>query len=368
MESAVDRLKSLFESLAPPRLVSWQSMFLFGLAMWVLSGVVMLADPERTLDLFLLQRFGWVFIAGGIVWRQALDPVRIWGFPVGAVAASLVLVNLIFEDEVGQWRQSGFIALPIFSGLLVAMSYFLSTSGRWRVPNRFERLKSIVALGIGLVLACWLNFYFITQDWLVQYPGLWNARIDNSNFMALVKDPRQDWGRDLVAEVDFLLYDKFHGRPWPQIERALEEYGSQPESLERDLRDSAGRSFFFKLPFRREPDWNVTLTTSGDGNPSYLINTRVTWESPLFFDDRDFTIVRSCEIARAPLPLELFNESTQTGLISCNTSPEFIFREEPELEEASTDADAETPDAPTGDTQDNTQNDTRNNTQEENGS
>jgi len=324
IQSLIERLKSFFTLLAPPRLVSWQSLFLFGLAMWALSGVVALADPERAFDLYVLRRVGWFFVAGGIVWRQALDPVKIGGFPVGAIAAASVLVNFFFEDTEGSWTQAGFIALPILTGLLVAMSYFLSTAGRWRIPNRLERLKSIVALGIGLVLACWLNFYFATQDWMVRYPRLWDAPFEHSGFMSVVNDPRQSWGQDLVAEVDRLLYVKFQGRPWPEVEKTLQQYRNQPDRLKTDLTNSSGGSPF-RISLGR--DWNVVMTASGDGDPSYRIVTRVSWDSPLFFDDRDFGVIRVCEVRRAPLPLELYNEAVQTGLISCNTSPEFIFRE-----------------------------------------
>jgi hypothetical protein len=325
MGSVVDRLKSFFTLLAPPRLVSWQSMFLFGVGLWVVYAVVGLADPENVVDRYILRRVGWFFIAGGVVWRQALDPVKVLGFPIGAWAASSAVITFFFETEVRQWTQTGFILWPLLSGLLVTLSYFLSTSGHWRVPSQLERIKAIVALAVGIVLACWLKFYFVTQDWMVKYPRLWDAQIDHSSFMATLQDPRETLGQNLVSEVDRLLYRKFNGQPWPEIEKQLQQYLSDPNRMENDLKQGSEGYSPVTIPFGS--DWDVVFSVAGTGDPSYTMTTMTTWKSPLFFDDRDFSVVRVCEVTRAPLPLELFSEATQTGLLECNTSPEFIFAE-----------------------------------------
>jgi hypothetical protein len=325
MGSVVDRLKSFFTLLAPPRLVSWQSLFLFGIGLWVVYAVVGLADPENVVDRYILRRSGWFFIAGGVVWRQALDPVKILGVPIGAIAAASAVITFFFEDEARQWTQGGFILWPLLSGLLVTLSYFLATSGHWRVPSQLERIKAIVALAVGIVLACWLKFYFVTQDWMVKYPRLWDAQIDHSSFMATLQDPRETLGQRLVTEVDQLLYRQFNGQSWPEIEKQLQQYLSDPDKMEKDLKQGSEDNPPVTIPFGS--DWDVRFTVAGTGNPSYTLTTITTWKSPLFFDDRDFSVVRVCEVARAPLPLELFNETTQTGLLECNTSPEFIFAE-----------------------------------------
>ena len=323
MGSIVDRLKSFFTLLAPPRLVSWQSMFLFGTGLWVISAVVSLADPKNVVDLYILRRAGWFFIAGGVTWRQALDPVKVLGFPIGAWAAASVVITFFFENEAGEWSQVGFILWPLLSGVLVTLSYFLATSGHWRVPSQLERIKAIVALAVGIILACWLKFYFVTQDWMVKYPRLWDAQIDHSSFMATLQDPRETLGYQLVGEVDRLLYRQFNGQTWPEIEKQLQQYIRDPKRMENELKEGSEERPPVTLPLGS--DWTVDFAVSGTGDPSYMLKTTTTWKSPLPFDDRDFSVVRVCEVTRAPLPLELFNEATQTGLLECNTSPKFIF-------------------------------------------
>jgi hypothetical protein len=343
MGSVVDRLKSFFTLLAPPRLVSWQSMFLFGVGLWVVFAVVGLADPENVVDRYILRRVGWFFIAGGVVWRQTLDPVKVLGFPIGALAAASAVITFFFEDEAQQWTQSGFILWPLLSGLLVTLSYFLSTAGHWRVPSQLERIKAIVALTVGIVFACWLKFYFVTQDWMAKYPRLWDAQIDHSSYMATLQDPRETVGRGLVGEVDRLLYRQFNGQPWPEIEKQLQQYLADPDKMENELKQGTGDRPPVTLPLGSE--WDVQFAVTGTGEPSYTMTTTTTWESPLFFDDRDFSVVRVCEVTRAPLPLELYNEATQTGLLECNTSPEFIFAER-KVKEAGAEQPADKPVTP----------------------
>jgi hypothetical protein len=332
LESIVDRLKSFFSLLAPPRLVSWQSMFLFGASLWIVSAVVNLADPKNVVELYILRRTGWFFIAGGVVWRQALDPVKFLGVPIGALAAASVVITFFFENEAQEWTQLGFILWPLLSGVLVTLSYFLATSGHWRIPSQLERIKAIVALAVGIILACWLKFYFVSQDWMVKYPRLWDAKIDHSSFMATLQDPRETLGEQLVGEVDKLLYRQFNGQAWPEIEKQLQQYLRDPNRMENELKEGSDERPPVTLPFGS--DWDVSFAVAGTGDPSYMLMTTTTWKSPLPFDDRDFSVIRVCEVTRAPLPLELFNEATQTGLLECNTSPEFIFADRQEMPEA----------------------------------
>jgi len=318
-----EALQGLMMQLVPPRLVSWQTSFLFGLGILLVSYVVLLTSPENVFDRELLRSLGWFFVSTGVVWRQAIEPMQLWGLPIGAVAAATVVTNFFFENANQEWTRPAFIAWPIITGGLVSLSYFLDNQGHWQFPGQLERLQSLLAGAIGIVIAFWMQCFFITQDWIQEYPNLWNADISRSSFMAAVTDPRQTLGEKLVQSVDAQLYEQFNRQKWSDVEKQLQIYRNNPNAMETQLKVGNNGQSLVELPFGT--DWKVSVTSSGTGDPSYLLNTQITWDSPLFFDDSQFQVIRVCEVSKAPLPLELFSEQKQTSYISCNTTPEFIF-------------------------------------------
>ncbi len=290
----------LQKNVRPPSAFSWQTVILLSVFSYYMA-VLATGFVEN-----LLVNFGWIFLIWGVFWgTTSANQLRIGysekerkdGFPLSPWITGALVSIYIFGGDTGEVRREALIYWPVISAAIAALPDFWGEGFSFKKPPLQKRQNLIVLFGTQILLSCWFQFYFVIQDWVVQYPSLLADDFHKSAFVVkrAAATPVTPRGALLLDSMEPKLRDQLNARPWSEVERLL-----LPEQRQKLLNTLAKQTKQQMSSLEEDSLWQVTsdVSTSGSG---YNLELRANWKGPRS-GLQEKSMTKPCQITQAYPP------------------------------------------------------------------
>ncbi|WP_442946569.1 septal junction protein FraD [Nostoc sp. 'Peltigera malacea cyanobiont' DB3992] len=260
--------------LIPPKAYSWQTFIYMSVFSWIVSYFATGYIKD------VIAFFGWLFLIAGTAWYTTEDPLRVPGtfMPVGAVITGFLVSVFAFGDQRDVITPRTIVFWPTISALITAIPEFIEgndTDAKARIPKPQDRQRIIILVASSMLLSCWIQFHFVTDNWLRQYPSLQADTFKHSTFIvrteAAVKIPQN--GAVILEKLQPIVVEQIAERPWSEVEKWLLDAKQRVGNLGREIIKKNLSKYEEKELWRVEP--RVTNTKSG-----YILDLLSIWIGP----------------------------------------------------------------------------------------
>lgn len=282
--------------LIPPKAYSWQTFIYLSIFSWIMS----YCATGYIRDIIAL--FGWLFLIAGTAWYTTDDPLRVPGtfMPIGAVITGFLVSVFAFGNQQDVITPRTIVLWPTISALITAIPEFIEGNdidSKTRIPKPDDRPKIIVLVASCMIISCWLQFYFVMDNWLKQYPTLLSEDFARSSFVFTRIEPQKipTNGVIILDRLQPLVEEQIADKPWSEVERWLIEANVNVGRLGMQVLDNNLSQYEEKELWRVEP--RVFNIKSG-----YRLDLLSIWTGPTA-NPRGFFLRKSClidPIAAAP--------------------------------------------------------------------
>ncbi len=275
--------------LIPPRAYSWQTFIYLSLFSWVVSYFAIGYIKD------IIAFFGWLFLIAGTAWYTTEDPLRVPGtfMPVGAVITGFLVSVFAFGNQNDMITPRTIIFWPTMSALITAIPEFIEgndTDAKARIPKPEDRQRIIILVASSMLLSCWIQFYFVVDNWFQQYPSLQADTFKNSTIVVRteerVKVPQN--GVVILEELQPIVVKQIAATSWSEVEKWLLEARQRVGTLGREVIQKNLGKYEEKELWRVEP--RVSNTKSG-----YILDLLSIWTGPSS-NPRGYYLKKSCRI------------------------------------------------------------------------
>ncbi|MBD2387070.1 septal junction protein FraD [Cylindrospermum sp. FACHB-282] len=311
-----DIFSGIQKLLMPPKPFSWQTLIYLSVFSWILSYFA----TDYVKDIIAL--CGWLFLMAGTAWYTTDDPLRVPGtfMPVGAVITGFLVSVFAFGHQENIITSRTIVLWPTISALITAIPDFFEGTGtesKAQIPKLPDRQKIIILVASCMLISCWIQFYFVMDNWLKEYPTLLADKFQSRTFVTRidnqVKIPPN--GVVLLNKLQPLVEEQIVARPWSEVERWLLDANQQVGNLGNRVIEKNLVKFGEKQLWRVEP--RVVNIKSG-----YQLDILSIWTGPSF-NQRGFYLKKSCRIT----PVSASNKPDNKGAVAeivCDRLNKFI--------------------------------------------
>ncbi|MEA5517156.1 septal junction protein FraD [Nodularia sp. UHCC 0506] len=325
--------------LIPPKAYSWQTFIYLSVFSWTLS----LLAVGYVKDLIAFS--GWLFLIAGTAWYTTDDPLRVPGtfMPVGAVITGFLVSVFAFGNQEDVITPRTIILWPTISAIITAIPDFIEgtdTKTTAKLPKPEVREKIIVLVASCMLISCWIQFYFLMDNWLTQYPSLLTDNFERSTFVVRIVDPEietetpaelQKIPENGVAILDALqiqVEQTLNKTPWSQVERWLIDATQEVQKLgDQIIEEKLGQYEERKL-------WGVESRVTNIKS-GYKLDLLSIWNGPSS-NPKGYYLQKSCRIepiavaeGSSRVPLNEVEQRNTVAEIECDRLSKFIAGELP---------------------------------------
>ncbi|WGV24569.1 septal junction protein FraD [Halotia branconii] len=322
VQDVYDRIRKI---LVPPKAYSWQTLIYLSVYSWILSFFAIGYIQN------IIAFFGWLFLIAGTAWYTTDDPLRVPGtfMPVGAVITGFLVSVFAFGNQDNGITSRTIVLWPTISALITAIPEFFEGSGtdsKAQIPKPEVRQRITVLVASSMVLSCWIQFYFVMDTWLKEYPSLLADDFQRSTFVVRMDKAEKipENGVLILDRLQPIVEAELAGKPWSQVERWLLDAKTQVGNLGNQVINKTLAEYEEKELWRIEP--RVVNTKSG----GYILDLLSIWEGPSS-NSKGYYLKKSCRIE--PVAGSINNPSTTVNLsdnksavaeIECDRLSKFI--------------------------------------------
>ncbi|MBW4566383.1 MAG: septal junction protein FraD [Mojavia pulchra JT2-VF2] len=302
--------------LVPDKAYSWQTLIYLSLFSWALSSFA--TNPIRDTIGF----FGWLFLIAGTAWYTTDDPLRVPGtfMPVGAVITGFLVSVFAFGQNEDGISSGTIVYWPTISALITAIPEFFEGSGtdaKAQIPKPQDRQKVIVLIASSMLLSCWLQFYFVVNNWLEGYPSLQSEKFNRSVFVIRTEPPARvsPNGAVILSKLQPLVEEQISKQPWSQVEKWLQNANINLRNLsQRLLQDQ-------RLKINEEKELWLIEPRVSNPNPAkkdeYILDILSIWTGPTS-NPNGYYLKKSCQIRPIAESTSNFttNQSEETNVVA----------------------------------------------------
>ena len=230
-------IKGLFAGvqkfLTPAKAYSWQTFIYLSVFSWGISYFAVGYVKD------IIAFCGWLFLLAGTAWYTTDDPLRFPGtfMPVGAIITGFLVSVFAFGHQENILTAKTIVIWPTISAIVTAIpNFFEGTGGRSakaKLPKLQDRQKIIILLSWCMLISCWLQFYFVIDKWLKDYPSLRADNFQKSAFVIRLEPPaKKPKNGDLILnKLQPLVNQQIANKPWSEVEKWLLEADQQLGNL-----------------------------------------------------------------------------------------------------------------------------------------
>lgn len=275
--------------IKPPKWDSWQTLIWISLFSWIVS---LLASPA-------LQSFiascGWLFLIPGVHWAMHTSGLRkiltIGQIFLGPwITGALVCIYLfVTPDNV---PRIAWIVWPLISAAIAVLPRFIKSGSELQWPKVGVRLDVMILLLSNVLLSCWIQLCFATQDWLENYPTFLAEDMSSSSFVIrLASGEPPSRGTRILQEAESTLKAELSQMPWSEVERWLLNWQQQLPRLEANT--------LAQLPAAAENSlWRLTGRILPGGQGQYRLQLVTSWQGPTSTTLGSY-FAKTCEITKS---------------------------------------------------------------------
>lgn len=227
MKKITDQFQARFKDVQE---FSGTTALLLGIFSWL---VYLLIREPAAKELVALT--GWFFLIIGTDWVLFNKTVTIaplglkitYGpWVTGALLSIALYSNRFFIQDV----PTALISWPLLSGIIAAIPFLLKTGPQIKKFDDllpFERQYLVLLALISILLSCWIQFHFLLDNLLQQYPSLLADRnVNKSAFIVRLSPPPVSKGVTILDTAEAMIRDELRrgelmGRSWADGQRLL---------------------------------------------------------------------------------------------------------------------------------------------------
>jgi len=277
-----------------------------------------------------LSWLGWLFLTVGVGWLLSTVKQKIWGIEIfygywitGAIASAFVY-QLTHDISLA------IVNWPPLSALLTTIPKFLKHGTPLVDPRVVEakkyagdRQQIILVLLCNLILSCWLQFHFLIQHWLMEYPSLVGDSFRRSAFVVQwVPDspyPNPSRGIVLLNLAETVVREELEPSSWSEVERWLLDVNDHLPEVTTEIAKRIS-------PVEEDNLWQLRATVL-PGNPDYTLRLWASWQGPSSRPGGYFA-QKFCSITQAPNRTAAVPRNTVTSgtaRVICQPSVDHIW-------------------------------------------
>ena len=343
--------KPVTDLLVPKKAYAWQTLIYLSIFSFITSYFAV--DTIR----YLIEYFGWFFLIAGTAWSTTDKPVTIpaTNMPIGALITSafvsVFLFSRFFNGNSDIIQPVSVVVWPTLAAVITAIPEFFEGSGtdvKRQLPKLLVRQQILVLLGVCMMISCWIQFYYVIDDWFDKYP---TVRTEVENFggsklilhrgetpLLNIQDGEQRKiqfilpknGAELLNKLSPKVTQQLNERPWGEVERWLldsvnqgkkdKPIGRLAQQVKQEVLKLSPEKGFWSI----EP--RVSNTKTG-----YKLDLLAIWNAPSFMSDK-YYLQKSCEIT--PFAKQLTdnadeNATVNVAEIECQSNISFIPKKPP---------------------------------------
>jgi hypothetical protein len=323
--------------LIPPKAYSWQTFIYLSAYSWILSFLA--AGYVENVIAFL----GWLFLIAGTAWYTTEDPLRVPGtfMPVGAVITGFLVSVFAFGNSEDVITPRTIILWPTIAGIITAIPDFIEgtdSSTTAKIPKPEVREKIIVLVASCMLISCWIQFYFVMDNWLTQYPSILTDDFGRSTFVIRIAEPETQTtpevrkipknGVTILDTLQTRVEEELNQKPWSQVERWLLEATKEVKSLGNQVINQQLGEYEERKLGRLEA--RVTNIKSG-----YKLDLLSIWDGPSS-DIKGYYLQKSCQVepiavsqGNSRIALNEVEQNNTVAEIECDRLSKFMAGELP---------------------------------------
>jgi hypothetical protein len=258
-------MKAVFQdlrtTLQPPRWDSWQTLML-------MSGFsALLASLATNWTQRIISSCGWIWLILSVWWLVYLykKPLTIGFLFVGPWILS-ALIGLFLSSNLPMLPPSALLILwaPTSAAIAILPNFIQSNSQtkepEWAVPAINKRQGLLLTVLMHLLIACWVQFYFLLQTWLTAYPSLQAEELGRSNFVINARPTARSRGREVLQLTEIALKETLKDKQWPEVERWLLETNRSITQLQEQVQKRLSQQ---AIQYPEDPWWRLTGEVTG---------------------------------------------------------------------------------------------------------
>lgn len=303
MKGILEFIKQFFKRITPPRPFSWQTLFIISLFSWLMAFISFVTNQgnlnnSSTFVRELLTLGGWIFLILSLDWWTVDNSTSFANFLLGAwVTGAIVCIftyGFLFERLSLLNVALPYVSWPIFSAIIAVLHRFYPASVKYK--SILNTPKIIILILLHLIISCWLNFHFMIQDWLTEYPSLRVDNFERSGFVNVVElNPLSNnipRGEQMLNYLSNFLITKANGEPlakgeqiFAKLEKDLKAKIPQTEDQIsgkpwREVKKTILKNQKDMLPTLEEDAFWYLQVERIPGQLEYTINLQALWRGP----------------------------------------------------------------------------------------
>lgn len=210
----------LREILKPPQAFSWQTLIWLSVFSGIMSGLA--TDIVQQILAFC----GWIFLILGVSWATTAELPFMGGIAVGAWLTGALICIFIFGIWSNEIPPIAYILWFPISAVLASVRHFFDGNLKIIEPDSDSKQKIIILIGCNLLIACWIQFYFVIESWSNQYPTITTDEITQSAFVQRFDQPSAMIPRGglILNIMEKPVRDELTNKNWSQVEKWLLKY------------------------------------------------------------------------------------------------------------------------------------------------
>ncbi|WP_414562913.1 MULTISPECIES: septal junction protein FraD [unclassified Anabaena] len=274
--------------IIPTKAYSWQTFIYLSIFSWALSSLAIGYVSN------IIGFCGWLFLITGTAWYTTDDPLRVPGtfMPVGAVITGFLVSIFLFRDPERVMTSRSIVLWPTISALITAFPDFIEGGEKTKakIPQPAIREKIIILVASCTLLSCWIQFYFVMDNWFTQYPSLLADSFNRSTIVWSMEEPEKipKNGVLILEQLQPIIEKELANKPWSEVEKWLIDAQQQVGNLGREVINIHLAEFEEKALWRVEP--RITNTQAG-----YRLDLLSIWSGPSS-NPQGYYLQKSCRI------------------------------------------------------------------------
>lgn len=268
LDRSVQTGKTVGTKLKPPKLYSWQSFILGSLGAGLVS---FLAIGFLAVFLGLL---GQVLLLIGLYWFGIEAAIFLTPWIIAALISAFAYFNLRTIDGIPETMPNlAIVAFPIIAAAIAVLPSLLN---REQGDRAVKWKNALLVFGIHILVACWIQFYFVVQGWLREYPTFLAEDFSGSSFVVKVRfqqEPISSRGTALLDGIGNELKKQLNDQPWENLQPlSHDKLSARIETIKQAVGAGVASAAENQL-------WKIQKDITAEGS-GYIIYLEALWEGP----------------------------------------------------------------------------------------
>ncbi|AFY80231.1 DUF5357 family protein [Oscillatoria acuminata] len=269
-------LKYFIDRLRPPRPCCWETFILLSIFSWLLSAFSWLLVPPAENAYHFTHTGGLIFFVLGTAWWQWERPIKLFGIKIGPWIVGLLISIILLDDLPENWRhQAMMVTWPLLAAAVRSVPKFFRGQLLPSWPPISIRKELTVMFLFHVLISLWLQFGFLMNQWLKEYPSLLGEDFTRSSFAIApgIEAPEIPQGNIMINEMETFLREQIEGQQWPRANQVISGLLENRISIDEAVKNNLGEleeHQWWQLRgtmIQRQGGYNITLFAIFEGVP-----------------------------------------------------------------------------------------------------